>query len=68
VAALQFLAVQIDRILLYFVYYQVNVTAATAQVSGFSSLLLSYITLSTLCVCIGTDCDYDLTLCLLCVH
>jgi len=50
VAAVQFLAVQINRILLYFVYYQLNVTAAPAQVSGLSSLLLSYITLNTLCV------------------
>ena len=61
-AAVHFLAGQINRILLSIVYYQVNVTAATAQVSGLSSVLLSYITLSTLCVCIGTDCDYDLTL------
>ena len=43
-------------------YYQVNVTTAADQVSGLSLVLLSYITLSTLYVCIGTDCDYDLTL------
>jgi hypothetical protein len=46
VAAVQLLAGQINGILLYFMYYQVNVTAATAQVSGLSSVLLSYITLS----------------------
>jgi hypothetical protein len=62
VAADQFLAGHINRILLCFMYYQLYVTAATAQVSGLSSVLLSYIILSTLCVCIGTDCDYELTL------
>lgn len=61
-AAVQFVAGQINRILFYFIYYQVKLTAAAAQVSGLSSVLLSDITLNTLCVCIGTDCDYDLTL------
>ena len=46
-AAVQFLASHINRILFSLMYYQVNVTAATAQVSGLSSVLLSYITLST---------------------